>query len=190
MEHNKKEQGEESPSPASNLPPKEILDNLPEHVRVSIVEAASFSGPLPPPTMYREYESALPGSAERILAMVEKEQKHRIMWETTALNHVGNDCTERLWTGNKERTVARLCHSDGLPRCGDISCRKRTRSGSVHRIGCRCRRSRWSFPREVNSGVHDARMLAVHQRDGHHVSRKDNGFVMRGSGVRVPPSAP
>ncbi len=99
MEHNKKEQGEESPSPASNLPPKEILDNLPEHVRVSIVEAASFSGPLPPPTMYREYESALPGSAERILAMVEKEQKHRIMWETTALNASGQETKRGQWLG-------------------------------------------------------------------------------------------
>jgi uncharacterized membrane protein len=35
------------------------------------------SGPLPPPDDFIIYESALPGSAERILAMAEKEQSHR-----------------------------------------------------------------------------------------------------------------
>ena len=99
LENNKKDQGEESPSPVSSLPPKEILDKLPEHVRISIVEAASFSGPLPPPTMYREYENALPGSAERILVMAEKEQSHRIAWETEALSASGQETKRGQWLG-------------------------------------------------------------------------------------------
>ena len=73
--------GEEASNPASRLPPEEVLNALPERVRVSVIEAASFSGPLPPPTMYGEYERTLPGSAERILVMAEKEQDHRIEWE-------------------------------------------------------------------------------------------------------------
>jgi len=39
---------------------------------------ALFAGPLPTAAMYREYESAHPGTAERILAMAEKEQDARI----------------------------------------------------------------------------------------------------------------
>lgn len=77
---------DERPSqPATNLPPKAVLDALPEHVRVSVVEAASFSGPLPPPSMFGEYDRVLPGSADRILSMAEKEQSHRISTESTAL---------------------------------------------------------------------------------------------------------
>lgn len=79
--------------PASNrnksqtpaLPPKEVLDKLPENVRISAVEAASFTGPLPPPSMFSHYNEVLPGAAERILRITEKEQDHRIAWESKAL---------------------------------------------------------------------------------------------------------
>lgn len=37
---------------------------------------AHWSGPLPPPSALAAYENALPGSAERILAMAEAELKH------------------------------------------------------------------------------------------------------------------
>ena len=37
---NKETRDEEVPNPASNLPPKAVLDTLPEHVRVAVVEAA------------------------------------------------------------------------------------------------------------------------------------------------------
>lgn len=37
----------------------------------------SWSGPLPPPRMLDEYEAVLPGTAERLLAMVEREQAFR-----------------------------------------------------------------------------------------------------------------
>lgn len=36
-----------------------------------------FSGPLPPATEFERYDAVLPGSAERILAMAEKEATHR-----------------------------------------------------------------------------------------------------------------
>ena len=76
---------------ASRLPPKAVLDALPERVRTSVVEAASFEGPLPPPSMYREYDRVLPGSADRILAMAEREQAHRVSIEGTALKASAND---------------------------------------------------------------------------------------------------
>ena len=39
--------------------------------------SASFRGPLPPPHFLADYEGVLPGSAERILQMVEKDSAHR-----------------------------------------------------------------------------------------------------------------
>ena len=61
------------------------MDSLPAHVRTSVLEAASFSGPLPPPSEFGEYNRVHPGSADRILAMAENEQQHRISTERTAL---------------------------------------------------------------------------------------------------------
>ena len=49
--------------------------------------------------MYREYENALPGSAERILVMAEKEQDHRIAWETEALSASGQETKRGQWLG-------------------------------------------------------------------------------------------
>lgn len=61
--------------------PDEIIAKLPDgtppEVLASIVQAASYSGPLPPPSMFREYNQELPGSADRLLQMVEKEQTIR-----------------------------------------------------------------------------------------------------------------
>lgn len=103
---NVEEPGKEFPARAPDPPPQEVLDKLkealdklPEHVRVSVLEAASFSGPLPPPTMYREYENVLAGSAERILAMAEKEQDHRTTWETTALSASRQETKRGQWFG-------------------------------------------------------------------------------------------
>lgn len=39
--------------------------------------AAQYSGPLPLPQHYAQYEEILPGAADRILSMAEKEQSHR-----------------------------------------------------------------------------------------------------------------
>lgn len=41
----------------------------------------SFSGPLPHPDILRGYEDILPGAAERILQMAEKQQNHRLGME-------------------------------------------------------------------------------------------------------------
>jgi uncharacterized membrane protein len=48
---------------------------------VEIVQTSSYRGPLPPPAHLRGYEKVLPGAAERILSMAEREQNHRHLWE-------------------------------------------------------------------------------------------------------------
>jgi len=38
---------------------------------------STAQGPLPPPSLYAGYEEVIPGSAERILKLTEREQSHR-----------------------------------------------------------------------------------------------------------------
>ncbi len=57
----------------------------PTVLRALMIEARSFSGPVPPPELLREYEAILPGSAGRIFAMAEKQQNHRISLESVAV---------------------------------------------------------------------------------------------------------
>lgn len=44
------------------------------------------SGPLPSPKMLKEYDAVLPGGAERIFAMAEKEQSARLKYNHDALS--------------------------------------------------------------------------------------------------------
>ncbi len=46
---------------------------------------AYYSGPLPPPEMMRGYEDVHAGSADRILATMEREQKQRARYEMLGL---------------------------------------------------------------------------------------------------------
>lgn len=46
-------------------------------------EHALFQGPLPPPEVLAGYEATLPGAADRILAMAERQSAHRQELETT-----------------------------------------------------------------------------------------------------------
>lgn len=53
-------------------------DTLPPSQRASLIHAQmEFSGPLPPPQILGQYDEVLPGAAERILRMAEKQQDHR-----------------------------------------------------------------------------------------------------------------
>ena len=61
----------------SNLNPKEkavtIISNLTSH--------EYFSGPLPSPRMMADYNTIIPGAAERIMIMAEEQHRHRISLE-------------------------------------------------------------------------------------------------------------
>lgn len=64
--------------PSTPVAPTEFAHALAKVFAVEIREImVSFSGPLPPPRMLQEYESVLPGLAERIVARAEKEQAFR-----------------------------------------------------------------------------------------------------------------
>lgn len=46
----------------------------------------TFQGPLPPPELLKQYDSFMPGAAERIMAMAESETRHRHSQESLAIN--------------------------------------------------------------------------------------------------------
>lgn len=45
--------------------------------RVRMRQTVTFSGPLPPPEILQGYDDVLPGAAERIIAMAERQAAHR-----------------------------------------------------------------------------------------------------------------
>jgi uncharacterized membrane protein len=59
------------------LPPGMTPEVLTGILSVSKSSTVQFSGPLRPPEMLRLYDAVLPGSADRIIRMAEKEEVHR-----------------------------------------------------------------------------------------------------------------
>lgn len=67
----------------------EILEDetIDQSTKISILlrrinKSITFSGPIPHPTILKGYEEVLPGNADRILSMTEKEGEHRRKIET------------------------------------------------------------------------------------------------------------
>jgi uncharacterized membrane protein len=54
----------------------------------------SFEGPLPPPQLLAQYEAAIPGLGERIIALMEQQTEHRISLEKSV---IGSDITQSKW---------------------------------------------------------------------------------------------
>lgn len=69
----------------------DLLEAVPEDKKgtvyraLTIIQQESYEGPIPHPRIIREYERILPGSADRILSMAEKQQEHRIVIEKKAV---------------------------------------------------------------------------------------------------------
>ena len=66
---------------SENQPPSEKQDARSAAVkgarhRVAMV-SEQYAGPLPPPQMLQQYEATVPGAADRILRMAERESEHR-----------------------------------------------------------------------------------------------------------------
>lgn len=74
------------PELKSKLTP-ELLGRLSKNPKVIAVfqQQRSFRGPLPPPAMLLQYNQVLPGAAERIFRLTEKEQEHRHRTQNDAL---------------------------------------------------------------------------------------------------------
>ena len=66
---------------------------------VALIHQTSFSGPLPHPDIISGYERVLPGSAERIFSMAEKEQKFRHATQEGALTGAVKRDRRGQWMG-------------------------------------------------------------------------------------------
>ena len=71
-----------------------LLDMIPEPRKkeamsiikdLVVMHEESFSGPIPPPSILKQYEEMHAGSADRILKMAEKQSEHRMELEKKAI---------------------------------------------------------------------------------------------------------
>lgn len=96
----------ELPPESSNLPdagnvlPREVLEALPDDLRITAIKAvSSFQGPIPPPEMLARYEEISPGTAKLLLDMAVKEQDHRIDWDKEILSISRETARRGQWLG-------------------------------------------------------------------------------------------
>ena len=66
----------------------------------SMLERHLSIGPLPPPAVFKAYEEALPGAAERILSMAEREasQRHELERQELAIERADRNARIALMT--------------------------------------------------------------------------------------------
>jgi uncharacterized membrane protein len=72
---------------ANLVPKRDQRQNVINTVTQVVVRESieSFSGQLPHPSHFEQYENILPGSADRILKLNEQRQEHQMDWESYAL---------------------------------------------------------------------------------------------------------
>lgn len=71
------------------------------------VQSSHYSGPLPQPADFMQYESVLPGASDRILSMAEKEQDARIADQMKAMSLAEKELNANIDIENKK-----LAHAD------------------------------------------------------------------------------
>lgn len=95
-------------SPSSQhvaIPPINISDPMPESEgslvrgRVQVSTTSIHTGPLPPAEMLADYDAILPGAADRILTMAEKQQNHRQAMESKVLDSHIERSSHGLYAG-------------------------------------------------------------------------------------------
>lgn len=67
-----------------------------QNIQASITQVQQWAGPLPSPDALVKYNEAVPGSAQKIIAMAEKEMEHRHQREDLLLKQE-NDRTLKVW---------------------------------------------------------------------------------------------
>ena len=79
--HNQRRISNQNPRPPEGTPANSSRGSSLVHQHTEI----SFSGPLPPPNVLEGFERVLPGAAERIFVMAEKQLDHRMALEKTVV---------------------------------------------------------------------------------------------------------
>ena len=80
-------------------PMSETESNLPPQQELQSIVSQQWSGPLLAPAALAQFNVIIPNGAERIIAMVEQEQLHRIADEKKVLDETINDTRRGHWMG-------------------------------------------------------------------------------------------
>jgi len=83
----------------STKQPRNIKTQPTTHKQSGVSVAAHWQGPLPPPSVLREFDNALPGTAERIVRMAESEVAHRQAHENQVLSNIASDTKRGHYIG-------------------------------------------------------------------------------------------
>jgi uncharacterized membrane protein len=67
---------------AKHKPPANRNNEQQQPSRQASIVSQHWSGPLPHPNALAQFNQIIPNGADRIMAMVEEEQKHRIQYES------------------------------------------------------------------------------------------------------------
>lgn len=81
---------------------EEILDSLPERERKTIERymiRQSYSGPLPPPHLLKQFDDVEPGTAKTIIDNFVAESEHRRNLENKSLDYSARDVKMGAWFG-------------------------------------------------------------------------------------------
>lgn len=76
----------------------ERLSRNPNLIR-SLVRTETFTGPFPPPDILEKYNQVLPGAAERIFSLTEREQQHRHAIQSKAIDGALKKDRRGQWMG-------------------------------------------------------------------------------------------
>lgn len=80
----------------------QTINKLPVEKRETLVQqitSVSYSGPIPHPSDFQQYERVLPGAADRILSMAEKQSEHRQVLEKSAILSDVENSKRGQWFG-------------------------------------------------------------------------------------------
>ncbi len=107
MSQEPKENKEAVPIP-SNLQPQTQSVSAEKALlreRIELIRSEIFSGPLPKPEILQGYNNIVPGSADRIIQMAEKQADHRMFLEKTVIAGDAKRADRGLICG----TIVALC---------------------------------------------------------------------------------
>lgn len=95
-----------APIPLDSLPAdvRNIVQALPKEKQVEAIRifarisiTSSHSGPIPSPEKLEKYDDVLPGAADRIIKMAEKQQLHRFSLEESSIRRQFNQSGTGQW---------------------------------------------------------------------------------------------
>ena len=89
LSENKQEISKEHEVEVESPEEEQIEKNVKQYVAEVI--QSEFRGPIPPPSIIKGYEEVLPGSADRIIKMAEKQMSHRQDMESVMVHSESRD---------------------------------------------------------------------------------------------------